>query len=49
MAMSRLNIKIYFYQYKDPHVEVRRSHDRRIVIMGMPVPGTFFVLKQYYK
>ena len=27
------------YQYKDPHVNIRRSRNRLIFNMGMPIPG----------
>ena len=36
---ARLNIKMSSYQYTDPHVKIRRSDDRLIFNMGIPIPG----------
>ena len=36
---SRLNIKMLSYQYRNPHVKIRRSRDHIIFNMGIPIPG----------
>ena len=36
---GRLNIKMSSNQYRDPHVKIRRSHNRLIFNMGIPIPG----------
>ena len=36
---GRLNIKISSYQYRDPMLKIRRSCDRLIFNMGIPIPG----------
>ena len=42
-----LNIKILSYQYRDPYVKEKRSCNRLIFNMGIPIPGkTVFVLRQ---
>ena len=43
-----LTIKVPSYQHRDSHViEIRRSHDLLIFIMGIPIPGkTIFKLNQ---
>ena len=35
---DRLNSNI-FYQYRDPHVKIKRLRDRLILNMGIPIPG----------
>ena len=42
-SSGRLNIKMSPYQYRDSHYMIRRSDDRFILIMEIPIPGmTFF-------
>ena len=36
---GRLNIKMSSYPYKDSHVKDKRSHDRLIFNMGIPIAG----------
>ena len=36
---GRLNIKISSYQYGDSMLKIRRSHDRLIFYMWIPIPG----------
>ena len=36
---GHLNIKMLAYQYRDPMWKIRRSRDRLIFNMGIPIPG----------
>ena len=36
---GHLNIKMSSYQYRDPMLKIRRSCDRLIFNMGIPIPG----------
>ena len=38
-SWGRLNIKMSSYQYRDLHVKIRRSRDRLIFNIWIPVPG----------
>ena len=38
-AWGRGNIKMSSYQYRDPHAKIRRSRDRLIFKMGIPILG----------
>ena len=38
-AEGPLNIKMSSYQYRDPMLKIRRSHDHLIFNMGIPIPG----------
>ena len=41
---GHLNIKTPLYQCMDPYDKMRRSHDRFIFIMEIPIPGkTVFI------
>ena len=37
-AGDRLNIKMSLYQYRDPMLKIRRSHNRLIFNMGITIP-----------
>ena len=39
MAGDRFNIKMPSYQYRIPIIKIRRSCDRLIFIIGIPIPG----------
>ena len=36
---GHLNIKMSSYRYRDPMLKIRRSHDRLIFNMGIPIPA----------
>ena len=40
-AGGRLDIKMSSYRYKDPMLKIRRSRDRLIFNMGIPIPEKY--------